>query len=277
MLAETAPHAFENGLSLPALGRDVSARVAGLRAVGSRLLDDGAAKRRSFVLELIDQAPPSGTEYAPRESSARLHHVADLEFLDDDDRVTLAESRRDFVKHMVALTTHLSVQDCDAVLGLLPVLGTFLFAADVSLGAREPIRGRVQMFRILDAVAVAVGDDVDHAAVERHDGRRSGDRLIDLDLVDQAREPLSGLAPERARLRLADRLPVDDRTHVAELGEADHGAVKSPHLRVRLAKRQRITTLAFESRSPRQLGEAALPRLVKFHEKLGADVPRHVG
>jgi hypothetical protein len=69
MFAETATHALEDGLSLPALGIDVPARVAGLRAVRGRDLDDGAAERRCLVLELLDETVPACAEDTPREAA----------------------------------------------------------------------------------------------------------------------------------------------------------------------------------------------------------------
>src|SRR5580692_9940561 len=110
MLADTATHALEDRLNLPALGVDVPAGVACLRRVGGRHLDDGATERRGLVPELLDETPPAGTEDTPREAAVHLHHVADLELLDDDDRVALAQPRRDVVEHVVALPAHLAVQ-----------------------------------------------------------------------------------------------------------------------------------------------------------------------
>ena len=276
MLADTATRALEDGLSLPARGIDVPARVAGLRAVGGGDLDEGSAERRGLVLQLLDEASPAGAEDAPREAVVRLHHVADLELLDDDDRVALAESRRDFVEHVVALPTHLPVQDGDAMLGLLPVLRSLLLAADVALSASELLRRGVQVLRVDDEVAVAVGDDVGHAAIERDSRRRARRGFGDLGLVDQAREPLPGLLAQGARLRLADGLAVDDGAQVAELREADHLAFETPHLRVRFAEAERVETLALPAWRPSKLREAARPRLVEFDEKLSAHVPRHV-
>ena len=62
----------------------------------------------------------------------------------------------------------------------------------------------------------------------------------------------------------------------ADLGKADAIAVEPPNLRMRLTEGQRVAPLSLPPGSARQLGEAALPGPVQFHQELRAHVARDV-
>ena len=269
-------------LPVPGLGGDVPAFGAGLRTVGSGHLDEAAAAPKQLVAE--HRSEDASVEAALlRDVAARVldragcasDHVLDAEPFDHDSAVALGVACRLDVENVVALSPNLPMQLGDSEVGLCSFSTPLPFPGSASLGPSQTLRCRLVVFRIDDEPAVAVRQQVVNSTVNGDDGFGAS-RGIDLDLAQDRREPLPGLATQRATLRLAFERTVDDGSKVPEFREADLVRFQSPYFRMRLAECQAVTPLPLPTREPRDAFEAALERLVEFDEQLGADVPRHV-
>ena len=108
-------------------------------------------------------------------------------------------------------------------------------------------------------------------------GPSAGRRLCDVQLADDAHEPLVAVALEGTGLRLPLERAVHHRAQRAELGEPDVAAIDAPGLRVRFAEGEGVASLPLPPRGAGELGEASLPRPIQFHQELRADVARDVG
>ena len=251
-----------------------AACLAGVR--GDFLLKSSSAPCE-LVAEHLPEAAPCRIEDASSKPSVGLHHVADLEFLNHDHAVALGVVVAENVQDVVALPTHLPVQDSDTSFGLLSVLGSFLPATDRTLGAREALQAG-----FVEAVGghetpIGVAHEVHNASVDGDHGCRALDGFGYVDLADDARKPLVPIALQRAGLGATIQRMVEDRAEVPEFREADGAAVEAPSLRVRLAEGQRVAASALPSWGSGELGETPLPRSVEFDEKLGADVAWNIG
>jgi hypothetical protein len=119
MFGVTTTCAAEDGLRRAGSCVDVPARAARLAGVGGDLLFKAASAPGELVREHPPELPPPCVEDASRQPTAGLHHVADLEFLDDYYAVALGVLGAECVQEMLALPSDLAVQDGDASLGLL--------------------------------------------------------------------------------------------------------------------------------------------------------------
>ena len=158
--------AAEDGLRGAVLRVDAPACAARLRTVRSRHLDQGAAVPCELVAELLDEHAPSSVQDASREAPACLDHIAYLETLYDDDAVTLGVAGAELMNEVRALSSNLAVQDRDAKLRLVAILGSLLLARDVALRTSETTERLAVVTGSLDDASVAIGHRVDHAAVE---------------------------------------------------------------------------------------------------------------
>ena len=116
----------EDGLRRARERIHAAARAARLAGIRGGYFDHRASGPGHLVPEHVGELAPAGVEDASGEAGVRLDHVADLKLLEDDDAVALGVAAREYVKKVLALASHLSVQDGDAGLGLLAVLGSFL-------------------------------------------------------------------------------------------------------------------------------------------------------
>ena len=251
---------------------------AGLGGVGRWNFNQSFACPGELVAELLYQLSPTRSKNSSIESGllpdilagllqsafGTLGHIADLELLNNDHTVALSVFRAEIVQEMFSLPSHLPVQNSDAVLGLLPIFGSFLLSADVSLSTYDPLGGCFKMPRIRGEMPLTVSNDIDHSSIERDDRCRAGRGIGDLGLVDQARKPLPSLFAQRARLRFTNRLSMHNGAQIAELGEAQNRAVEAPHSRVRFVHTKSALIFRLEMRCSSKTGEAAGPCLVEF-------------
>lgn len=241
-----------------------------LARISRRNLDEQTTRPSKLVAEHLGEARPSRI---PNTSGTMTsHHSSNVQLLQHDDAVALGESCRLDVQEVIALPTHLSVDACDADLGLLSVLRTFLPPTDGTLGAGKSFERGFEVTRIGDHIAVGRSAEVDDATVDRDDGCVARRWFGDIDLADDTDEPLITVAPEHAGLRLSFERTVHLRVECSEFGETNVSTVEPPNLRMRLAKGERTTSFALETWRSRELLEAALPRLVEFDEELSTYV-----
>jgi hypothetical protein len=254
---------------------DAPASAARLARVVGWHIDHRAPRPGHLVAQHVCEAGPPRVRDAPRAPTS--DHPRNVQLFQNDDAVALGESRRLDVQEVVALSPHLAVEAGDTGLGLISILGSFLSSADGALSVGEPLERGFQVAWASDPITVGSRGEVDDASVDSHDRAIAWGRLDRFDLADDRGEPLARVAAQRAGLWFALDRAVHHRAERAELGEADVGAVESPHLRVRLAEGQRVATPTLPPGRAREPLEATLPSLIELHEQLRADVARDVG
>src|SRR5687767_9486115 len=116
---------------------DVAAARASLARVRGMDLDEQAAVPGKLVTQHADQLAPASVEDPPRQAVIGSDHTSDLQFLDDDGRVALAESRRELMQNMLPLSPNFAMDAGDAGLGLFSVFRCFLTPRDDALGASQ--------------------------------------------------------------------------------------------------------------------------------------------
>lgn len=276
MFNQPATCAAELGLRDPTSCVDTPAGVARLRAVSGWYLDEGPAVPGELVLQALDQAPPSSIEDALGKAVVGLDHVFDLELLNNDRAVALGVGGAEILNEVFTLSSNLAVDACNAELGFLPVFGSFLPARDGALRTDEPLHGSGVEPWGFDDGAVGVSNEVDHATVQRDDRLYAERRVSDLDLANDRDEPLVTIAADRAGLRLFLKRPVDHRSQIADLREADRRAVDAPTLGVWLTDPEAVATLVLPARHFSETGETSLPRFIQIQEELGTNVAGHI-
>lgn len=290
--AVPARDALEFGLA-PATARvDHAAIGARLRAVRRRDLDHRAALGHDLVAQHRHEAAPAAVEDRAVEPGLLAHpraglfgratcargHAADVQSLDDDRAVALGVERRLAVQDGVALPARLPLQAGHDGPRLLLVLRPLLAARDGALRARELFADALERSRVRHDAAVGIGEQVDHAAVDRDGGLRARERVGLLELDGHAREPGVAVADERAGLRRAAWRPVHDGRHGAELRK-HHGATATLALDtegLRCDDGRAVAALALPARRAAEPLEAALPRLVELDEQLRTQVAWNV-
>jgi hypothetical protein len=297
MVHESAGDARELGLAASTFLGDMPASGACLRGISGRNLSNMPAGPRQLVAQALDKSAPAGVQDAPVQAgllpdiaprlldgaNGTCGHALNMKLLNDDCAVALGVGGAEIVNEVLALPPHLVVDAGDASLGLVSVLGSFLFLGEAALSAREALHGVSVEFRRLDESAVAVGDDIDNTTIERDHWFDSNRRLDDLYFARNRREPLVAVAANGACLRLSFQRPMNDGADATELRKADSGSVNPPDLRMWLSHTETIAPLSFPVWSMRNPLEASLPSLVELIEELGADVswdvsePRKLG
>lgn len=275
MVNVTATRTAE-ALAVPTVGVDDAARAARLRRVGGRNLDERSARPRELIAQHLGEAGPSGSGDMPREVVV-LDHAGDVELFDDHRSVALGVGGRQLVQHVVALTAHLAVQTHHANLSLLSILRSFLPSRDGSLRSGQPSKSLFEVSGVDDEPPVGVGEQVRDASVDGDNRLEPGQRVGHFNLAQDRRKPLVAVAAECAGFRFALKWAVYDGAKVPELREAEHVAIETPHLRVRLGEREEVASFALPARLSSEPFEASLPRLVEFNEQGGADVAWHIG
>lgn len=273
----SAGSAAERGLSATRFSVDRSAFTACLRAVRGGDLDKLPAAPGELVAEHASEDSPSSVEDASRQSSIRLDHVTNLKLLNHDGAVAISVPVAEDVQKMFTLATHRTVSAHHANLCFLAVLGAFLLSGKVALCASQSSLGGAVESRRLDNATVGVGGYVDDAAVDSDDGRRARKWFNHFYFAQDRREPLISVTFDRARLRLAFELAVDDGANRTDLGEGESVAVDCESFSVRFGESYDISTFTFPARRLRELFEASLPRLIEVGEQLCAHVARYVG
>src|SRR5208337_2679240 len=266
--------AAEDGLRATRLGVDAAARAARLARIGGGHLDKAAPQTTQLVAEHVSEAGPSRVGDAA--SAVTPDHPSNVQPFQHNDAVALGESCRLDVQEVVALPLHLAVDACDASLGLLSVLRSFLLARNVALSTSELLERPFEIARVGDHLAIGRRAEVRDASVDGDDGTVARSGLGQVQFADDTDEPLVPVALERAGLGLTLERPVHHGAQRAELGEADVTVVDAPHLRVRLAEGKRVAALALPARGASELLEASLPGLVELDEQLRADVAGNV-
>ena len=275
MHLQPAANTAEVRLSLPTRGVHDSARMAGLRAVVRGHLDKLAAGPRELVAQALHQAPPACIEDASCQPAVGSHHVADHELLNDHGAVALGVGGAEILYDVLALPADLAVQPRYANFSFLSVFRLFLATGDGALGVRKALhRSRVEA-RSFDDVAVAVGDDVHDATVERDHGLDPLHGLGNLELARDRDKPLLALSTNGAGLGNAFEWTVHYDAEIAKLGKPQTCA-QAPNIRVWLAQAQPVATFALESRGAREPFETALPCLVELDKQLRTDVARNI-
>jgi hypothetical protein len=278
----TTPNTHEQRLRSARMCVDVTACAARLRRERGRHFDERAAGPRELVAQHVVEDGPACVADATR--AAALHHACDVQFLDDDDAVTLGKSRGLNVQMVSALAPNLTVHASDAELGFDLIAGTFLLAGYGALSASKSLERGLEMLRVVDEVTIGRGAEVHDAAIDRDDGFDARIRIWDLDLADDRSEPLVAVANERAGLACAFEWSMDDDAHRSEFGEVERAAcrvtlvnIETPNPWMRLAEVDDVLALAFPVRRIGDLREAALPCAGEFDEELSADISRDGG
>ena len=264
-------------LSLTGQRIDAAARRARLRAVGGVDLRQLPAFPRELVGEKFSEQAPTLIEDASCKSSVGFDHVADLKILDHDGAMALGVVVTELMTEVLPLPPDLSMQVGDTKLCFLSVLGSFLSSRDGTLGAGEPLESLAVEARRRNDLSIGVSDHVRDASVNGNHGIDLGCGIRDLDLAPDRHEPLIAVPLEGAALGSAFEGPVNHGPKVAKLGEADRRSIEAPGFGMGLGQAEEVTSSLLPPRSPCDLLEASLPRLVEFNEKLSADVAGDIG
>jgi hypothetical protein len=246
-----------------------------LRAVLSRNFD----KRSSGPLELVAEhfRKPGPSRVCDAACQSPSDHSRDVEIFDHDDTVALGVSRRFNVQEVFALTPYFSVKTHHAKFGFLSVLGSFLSSRNDSLRMSQPFYGVLVELGVRCELAIGVGDHGSNATIDGDDGKGSRGRYGCLDRTENRGEPLITVATQCANLRLTLKWAMDDSTQVAEFRKTQSRATEPPFFRVGFSYTSESLPFAFPMWSVGKTFETTLPSPVKFNEKLGANISRHIG
>ena len=282
--------AHEPSLRRSVVRSDMPASRARLRAVVGGHFKQRASCPVTFVAQHRRQPAPTGVEYAAVEARFGAHvlawsflgafgtpgHVPHLQLLDNHRAVALGVAIGNLMQGKVPLPADCAVNACDPGTCFLLIATPFLAPRHHALCARQSAKTLLEVGRLLDTVALGIGNEVDDASVQSDGGSRGWHGVCDLELAHDAHKPLVVVADDRTRLCRPFKLAMDHRAQPAELGKPDSCAVKAPRFGVRLAQGRNISSLALPARLPSELAKAPLPRLVELDEQLRTHVAGHV-
>ena len=269
---------------------DMPAGRTRLRAVVGGHFKQRASCPVTFVAQHRRQPAPTGVEYAAVEARFGTHvssrfvpgafctpgHVPHLQLLDNHRAVALGIAIGNLMQGKVPLPADCAVDACYPGTCFLLIATSFLAPRHHALCVRKFAKASLEVGRLLDTVALGIGNEVDDASVQSDGGSRGWHGVCDLELAHDAHKPLVVVADERAGLGGSFELAMDDGAQPAELGKPDSCAVKAPRFGVRLAQGRNISSLALPARLPSELAKAPLPGLVELDEQLRTHVARHV-
>ena len=278
MVGKVTACASKDGLRNAACSVDAPAVRARLRRISGGNFHEFAASPCHLVLQELDETTPPGLVDASSESPICFDHAANVQFLDDHTPVALGDGRREFVQEIITLPSDCSVQARNAEFGLLFVLRSFPSSGDDTLSMGKTDNGLLHPLRILDESAIAVGDEVDDASVERDGWQRARQWLCDFKNAGDHGEPLIPVPSDCAGLGRAFKRAVSyDAKRRAEFWEVQPTSIKTPDLRVRFTKVDRVASFALPSRLISEFLETTLPCKIKFDEELRTDVTGDIG
>jgi hypothetical protein len=272
----TTGYANELRLRLPAPGVHGLACVTRLRTVPRVNNNELSSGLLCFVAEVSGQATPARIQNASRQPFVHGSHVSYLQTLNNNSAVAVGVVSAEDVHVMRPLTCDFFVQSRYPALRLFSVFRTLFTSTDDSLRFGESSHCTcVELGRGMDG-SIAVGHDIHHSAIQRDYRFNSPHRSRCLNLTGERSEPLVAVSGDRTGFRNASWRPVEHRADYANFRKTEAAAYNAPLFRVRLAERNGVLILAFESRPLSRAFEVPCPRRLQPLQKLSSNVPRHI-